>query len=198
MTIALRRLPWANFVYFLLYASGVYGLVLWPPVTAVVIAIAEPVHRLVVHEIERVPLIVRCVAAFIAFDCAAYWMHRAAHRSTFLWRFHRVHHSDPELGPLTTFRFHVVEIAWRMAMQFAPLYLLSIAVAIPPAMFFGLVAFDMVAHSDAGWTFGPIGRCIVSPAYHAVHHGREEYANFGMFLVVWDAMFKTRGNAHCS
>ncbi len=175
-----------NALYILLYACGVYGLVLWPPVTAAVTAIAAPLRNLIADDVERIPLVVRCVAALLVFDLLAYWVHRAAHANALLWRIHRVHHSDPDLGPSTTFRFHAVEIAWRMAVQFLPLYLLGVVAAIPSAVYLALLVFNLVAHSDLNWRFGP----LVGPAYHGVHH-RNGRANFGMFFVAWDVLFRT-------
>ncbi|HVE73045.1 MAG TPA: sterol desaturase family protein [Thermoanaerobaculia bacterium] len=184
-----RLLP--NVVYMLLYASGIYGLVLWPPIETVMTAIAEPLRRVLAGHIDSVPMLVRCVIAFVAVDALAYWIHRAAHANALLWRFHRTHHDGPELGVLTTFRFNVVEIAWRMALQFLPLHLLGIAADIPAGAILALLAFNVLAHSDRDWHFGVIGHAFVSPAYHGTHH-REERANYGMYLVVWDRLFGTR------
>jgi sterol desaturase/sphingolipid hydroxylase (fatty acid hydroxylase superfamily) len=180
-----------NVVYLLLYASGIYGLVLWPPIQAIVTMTAGPLRRMLATDVERLPLLARCAIAFVAVDALAYWMHRAAHASPLLWRLHRVHHSDPSLGVLTTFRFHVAEIAWRMLLQFLPLYLLGIAAAIPTSAILALLAFNLLAHSNRDWHFGLLGRAVVSPAYHGTHH-REDGTNFGMYLVVWDSMFGTR------
>lgn len=180
----------ANAIYVLLYASGFYGLVLWPPIQSAVSAIAEPLRRAIAPAVEPLPLGIRFLLALIVFDALAYWVHRAAHASPLLWRFHRVHHSDSDLGATTTFRFHIVEIAWRMAVQFLPLYLLGIAAAIPPAAYLSLLAFNVLAHSDLPWHFGIAGRAIVSPSYHAVHH--RDGVNFGMFFVWWDGWFGTR------
>ena len=182
----------ANAVYVLLYVSGLYGLVLWPPVQRLVTAAAEPLRILLAPAVAHLPLAVRCALALLAFDALAYWVHRAAHASPLLWRVHRVHHADPDFGPMTTFRFHVLEIAWRMAIQFLPLYLLGIAAALPRGVYASLVLFNVLAHSDLRWTFGRAGGAVVSPAYHAVHHRSEKAANFGMFLVVWDTWFGTR------
>lgn len=191
MRAALRRLG-PDAIYALLYASGLYGLVLWPPIRTAVSAIAEPLRRLIAEDVERLPLAIRCVLALIVFDFLAYWVHRAAHASPLLWRFHRIHHGGSELTPLTTFRFHVVEIAWRMAVQFLPLYILGVAAGLPLPVYLGLLLLNVLAHSDSGWTFGILGRAIVSPRYHGVHHHEEHPANFGMFLAVWDAWFGTR------
>lgn len=185
----LRLLP--NVAYALLYASGIYGLVLWPPIQSVVTWVADPLRRALEGPVAHVPLLVRCAIAFVAVDALAYWMHRAAHANRWLWRLHRVHHDGPELGVLTTFRFHVGEIAWRMALQFLPLHLLGIAASIPTSAIFVLLAFNLLAHSNRDWHFGVLGHAVVSPAYHGTHH-REDRANYGMYLTVWDAMFGTR------
>ena len=182
----------ANAVYVLLYASGLYGLVLWPPVHRLVTAAAEPLRIVLAPAVAHLPLAVRCVLALIVFDALAYWVHRAAHASPLLWRVHRVHHADPDFGPMTTFRFHVLEIAWRMAIQFLPLYLLGIAAGLPRSVYAALLVFNVLAHSDLHWTFGRLGGTVVSPAYHAVHHRSESASNFGMYFVVWDRWFGTR------
>lgn len=53
-------------------------------------------------------------------------------------------------------------------------------------MYLALLVFNLVAHSDLNWRFGP----LVRPAYHGVHH-RDGRANFGMFFVAWDVLFRT-------
>jgi sterol desaturase/sphingolipid hydroxylase (fatty acid hydroxylase superfamily) len=181
----------ANAIYLLLYASGIYGLVLWPPVRGFVTIIAEPLRRGIAPALVHLPLSVRCVVALIVFDALAYWVHRAAHAWPLLWRVHRVHHSDPDFGPMTTFRFHVLEIAWRMAVQLLPLYILGIAASIPSSVWAVLLAFNVFAHSNLGWTFGPLRGAIVSPAFHAQHHRSETAMHFGMFFAVWDIWFGT-------
>jgi len=50
--------------------------------------------------------------AFLLFDVSFYWWHRANHRVPLLWRFHNVHHVDPDLDVTTAYRFHVVEIGY--------------------------------------------------------------------------------------
>ena len=190
MSERLRRLL-PNLVYALLYASGIYGLVLWPPIQSAVTWMAEPLRRVLEGPLEDVPLLARCAIAFVAVDALAYGMHRAAHAVPLLWRLHRVHHEGPELGVLTTFRFHVGEIAWRMALQFLPLHLLGIAASIPTEAILVLLAFNMLAHSNRDWRLGLLGHAVVSPAYHRTHHHHDR-ANYGMYLTVWDALFRTR------
>ena len=182
-----------NAFYLLLYASGFYGLALWPPVERLVTALASPLQTALDPLVTLLPLPLRFALALIVFDALAYWVHRAAHAWPLLWHFHRIHHSDPGLGATTTFRFHIVEIAWRMAVQFLPLYLLGIAAAIPPAAYLALLAFNVLAHSDLPWNFGGLRHAVVSPAYHAIHHrAGNTSANYGMFFAWWDRWWGTR------
>lgn len=48
--------------------------------------------------------------AFAFFDLAIYGWHFASHQNEFLWRFHKVHHSDKCFNVSTGFRFHVIDL----------------------------------------------------------------------------------------
>ena len=59
-------------------------------------------------------------------------------------------------------------------------------------------------HANLRWSFGPLGKVVVSPAYHRLHHAREltdarGAVNLGFVLVGWDqlarATYPTRGVA---
>ncbi|MBI4624749.1 MAG: sterol desaturase family protein [Verrucomicrobia bacterium] len=45
-------------------------------------------------------------------DCWTYFWHWLNHASPFLWRFHRLHHSDREMNVTTANRFHLGEITF--------------------------------------------------------------------------------------
>jgi sterol desaturase/sphingolipid hydroxylase (fatty acid hydroxylase superfamily) len=49
------------------------------------------------------------VAAFLLFDLLRYLVHRGKHAVPFLWRFHALHHSDPDVDVTTTVRLHPIE-----------------------------------------------------------------------------------------
>ncbi|MDP6380480.1 MAG: sterol desaturase family protein, partial [Phycisphaerae bacterium] len=55
---------------------------------------------------------VRFVLGFVLMDLSFYHWHRVNHRFRILWRFHNVHHIDPDLDVSTSFRFHIVEILY--------------------------------------------------------------------------------------
>jgi sterol desaturase/sphingolipid hydroxylase (fatty acid hydroxylase superfamily) len=50
------------------------------------------------------------IVAFLLYDLAIYSWHVASHKFEFLWRFHKVHHSDKSFNASTGFRFHVFDL----------------------------------------------------------------------------------------
>jgi sterol desaturase/sphingolipid hydroxylase (fatty acid hydroxylase superfamily) len=49
------------------------------------------------------------VVAFLLLDFLNYAMHRCQHAVTFLWRFHAMHHSDPDVDATISVRHHPIE-----------------------------------------------------------------------------------------
>jgi sterol desaturase/sphingolipid hydroxylase (fatty acid hydroxylase superfamily) len=53
---------------------------------------------------------------------------------------------------------------------------------------------ETMQHSRLTWTFGPLRRLLVSPAFHSMHHSidpREYNGNYGRVFSLWDALFGT-------
>ena len=139
------------------------------------------------------------VFAFLLMDLGFYYWHLANHRVPLLWRFHNVHHIDPDLDVSTAFRFHFGEIAF--------------------SSIFTLIAVSGIGIS--GWTFAvyqlffqaevlfhhsnlrlPIhferllSKVIVTPRMHGIHHSqvqRENNSNFGTIFTFWDRFHRTLG-----
>ena len=63
---------------------------------------------------------------FIAFDLWMYLWHRANHSFPWLWRFHRVHHSDLAVDVTTALRFHLGEMILSTLLRLAVIPLLGI------------------------------------------------------------------------
>ena len=51
------------------------------------------------------------ILSFILFDFAVYVWHWLGHKYEFLWRFHKIHHSDKSYHVTTGLRFHVLDQA---------------------------------------------------------------------------------------
>ena len=147
------------------------------------------------------------VCLFLAYELA-YWLdHYLSHRIPLLWEFHKVHHTAEVLSPLTNFRVHPVDslVFYNILGIFlgttggALSYLqLGSPFAIGGANVI-LVAFVFVTvhlqHSHV-WiaATGPLGRVILSPAHHQIHHSDNPIhfdKNFGSCLSLWDWLFGT-------
>src|SRR5215471_2586874 len=62
------------------------------------------------------PYPLQAVEVVFVGDFIGYWMHRFFHQSRWLWRFHAIHHSSPDLDWLSSVRLHPVnELLTRLA-----------------------------------------------------------------------------------
>ena len=52
---------------------------------------------------------IKAFLGVIVLDFTSYFIHRFIHKSKFLWRFHRVHHSEIDMDSSTSFKFHPLE-----------------------------------------------------------------------------------------
>ena len=128
----------------------------------------------------------------IGIDAGNWLGHRANHRSRALWRFHALHHSQEDMSVLTAFRVHPMT---HMAYLFAllPGVLLAATGGPPLWAIVGYGFLVVLSHANLPWTYGPVGRVLVSPAFHRLHHasapvGGLPVANFGFALSVWDRL----------
>ena len=149
------------------------------------------------------------LALYLAFELA-YWLdHLLSHKIPFLWQFHMVHHSAETLSPLTNFRVHPVDslVFYNIVALFLGLTqaLLNHGFGTPASGF--TIGGSNVILLAAGFTLthlqhshlwisfsGPLGRLILSPAHHQIHHSadaRHFDRNFGSSLAFWDWLFGT-------
>ena len=149
--------------------------------------------------------VLHAVGAILLLDAWTYVWHRLNHRIPFLWRFHRVHHADPQMDVSTGGRFHVGEIV------------LSSVLRIPLIILLGVYAWELVLYETAMFTVVQFHHAnvslparldcalravIVTPAMHKVHHSRlrpETDSNYSALLSVWDRIgrsFRLRDDPH--
>ncbi len=146
------------------------------------------------------PLWVLVPVTLVMMDGANWLAHWADHRFRPLWRFHAVHHSQEELSVLTSFRAHPITHTAGFFLATIPVLALMGGRAIAPILITCYVCLGTLPHANVRWSFGPVGKVVVSPAYHRIHHaiGAPDGANLGIVLTVWDvlarrAVFPVRG-----
>ncbi len=143
------------------------------------------------------PLWLEFVLAVLILDFAIWAQHWLTHRVPLFWRFHRVHHADPEFDVTTAVRFHPVEIAASMLLKIGLVYALgplALAVLVFEVLLNGTSMFN---HANIAMPVGlerAVRTVLVTPAMHRVHHSTrkaEHNSNFGFALSVWDRLFGT-------
>ncbi len=129
----------------------------------------------------------------VAMDGLNWFVHLANHRVRMLWRFHELHHSQEDMSVLTVFRTHpLIHVSYLLALIPGIVLLANGAASIMVLVIYGgIVAF---AHSNTRLGFGPLGRVLVSPNYHRIHHqlNGPQDVNLGFALSIWDQIF------HCA
>ena len=68
---------------------------------------------------------VECLLVILILDFAIWLQHLLTHKIEFLWRIHRVHHSDTQMDVSTAIRFHPIEIALSMVLKIGLVYALG-------------------------------------------------------------------------
>ena len=126
------------------------------------------------------------------------WLsHYIQHKTSALWRFHVIHHSDNNVDVTTGLRHHPIESVLRgiffmagVLVAGAPVYAVMIFQTL-------LVLFTQFTHANISlpaWLDRPLSYVFVSPNMHKVHHHwQQPYtdSNYGLVLSVWDRMFGT-------
>jgi sterol desaturase/sphingolipid hydroxylase (fatty acid hydroxylase superfamily) len=143
------------------------------------------------------PPAISAVTAFLLFDGWLYLLHRANHKFGFLWRFHRVHHSDPEMDATTAIRFHTGEVLISSALRLAVIPLLGITLwqlLVYESLMMPVIMFH---HSNVNFPENLdrwLRVLIASPAMHRVHHSRarvETDSNYAIIFSFWDRLWGT-------
>jgi sterol desaturase/sphingolipid hydroxylase (fatty acid hydroxylase superfamily) len=140
------------------------------------------------------PVWLQALAIILVFDLIFYVLHRAKHRSKWLWRLHETHHSSVDLDWFSSVRFHPLEKLFDRTIYLFPLLFLGVS---EPALLI-LAAFDATiasfSHANLNWRIGPLIYVFVGPEMHRWHHSadpRHQGCNFGNNLSVFDWLFGT-------
>jgi sterol desaturase/sphingolipid hydroxylase (fatty acid hydroxylase superfamily) len=137
------------------------------------------------------------VAGFLLLDFLQYAMHRCQHAVPFLWRFHALHHSDPDVDVTTSVRHHPVEYLIAAGVYWLAVLVLGIPAIV--VMSHGLAVFSAAAvtHGNISlpeWLERLLRPVVITLDLHLVHHSIEfsrENWNYGAVLSIWDRLFGT-------
>jgi len=141
------------------------------------------------------PYWIPVIVSFLALDLLIYWQHVLFHKVPWLWRLHRVHHTDTAFDVTTGVRFHPIEIVLSMLVK-------MLAVTLLGAPVLAVILFEIVLSATSLFNHANINLpvnvdrwlrlLLVTPDMHRVHHSvyrLETDSNFGFNLPWWDRIF---------
>jgi sterol desaturase/sphingolipid hydroxylase (fatty acid hydroxylase superfamily) len=137
------------------------------------------------------------VAAFLLLDFLIYAVHRCQHAVPFLWRFHALHHSDPDVDLTTSLRHHPIEYWLAAGFYWLAVLALDIPVAIVVTHGLAVFAAAAVTHGNIRlpeWLERLLQPVVITLDLHLIHHSiayDEANANFGAVFSIWDRLFGT-------
>jgi sterol desaturase/sphingolipid hydroxylase (fatty acid hydroxylase superfamily)/rhodanese-related sulfurtransferase len=155
-------------------------------------------HRLGLLNWLNPPAWARYIIALLLLDGWMYSWHRLNHGIPFLWRFHRVHHSERYLDVTSSTRFHLGEITLSALIRIPLIFIFG--VRFPEIVIYETLLFAIVQFHHANIRLPEaveriVSQIIVTPNIHRVHHSRvriETDSNFSSLLSFWDRAFRTR------
>ncbi|MCB0379184.1 MAG: sterol desaturase family protein [Bdellovibrionales bacterium] len=143
------------------------------------------------------PLWGEVIVVVLFLDFVIYWQHRLFHQIPWLWRLHRVHHTDTEFDPSTALRFHFVEAILSYVVK-------AVALLIVGGPMLGVIVFEIILNFSAMFNHSNwrvfagldqwLRKLIVTPDFHRIHHSiypKETNSNYGFFMSVWDYIFRS-------
>lgn len=136
------------------------------------------------------------VLAFLLMDLSFYYWHVLNHRVPLLWRFHNVHHLDPDLDVSTALRFHFGELAFSAGFRIAQILVIGVSPWAYAAYEFVFQANTFFQHGNVRLPIRverALHRLLVTPRMHGIHHSqvrRETNSNYGVVFPWWDRLHR--------
>jgi sterol desaturase/sphingolipid hydroxylase (fatty acid hydroxylase superfamily) len=172
------------------------GLLLVRPVALAVIFWAGD-RNLGLLRLVSLPSPVAVLVGLVLMDLTFYWWHRANHRFFLLWRFHGVHHLDPDLDVTSATRFHFGEVLYSTVFRVFQVGLLGVDVF--TFLLYEVVyqAANMLQHANLRLPLlleRGLNKILVTPRMHGIHHSvvsAEVGSNFSVVFRWWDVLHRT-------
>lgn len=148
--------------------------------------------------LSGIPQWMKVIAGIFLIDLGGYLFHNLQHKAPILWRFHRVHHSDPYLNATSSLRFHPLDVVLAQGL-FPCLWIPLMGITMTSFILYGTLALPLLIlqHSNykmPGWV-EKYGRLLFStPGWHKIHHSDEQAltdSHYGDVFTFWDRIFGT-------
>lgn len=144
--------------------------------------------------LSSLPFLVQLICAILIIEFFAYWIHRANHRFSVMWRIHETHHTSLELDWLSANRIHFTEAILIKIIGAAIIVLMGASIKV----LYVYMLFDLIMgafiHSNIKGKIRSLKYIFNSPEMHHVHHSnnfKHQNSNFGDKITIYDWIFGT-------
>ena len=197
-----RKDFWLDFFY-MFFNFFLFSLIIFNGMTAVGVQLFKDflglfgIENIVAIQVGGLPKWAQLVILFVLKDFIEWWVHRLLHYSSFLWQFHKVHHSVEQMGFAAHLRYHWAENLVYKSIAYIPLAMIGFG--IDDFFYVHIFAITIGHWNHANWkvNIGVLGYVLNNPNMHMWHHAydipeeRKTGINFGLTLSVWDYIFRT-------
>jgi sterol desaturase/sphingolipid hydroxylase (fatty acid hydroxylase superfamily) len=137
------------------------------------------------------------LVGFLLLDLLRYFVHRCEHAVPLFWRFHALHHSDPDVDVTTSVRHHPVEYVLGSAVYWLAVIVLDVPATV--VVSHGLAVFGTAAVQHGNIRLPErverwVQPVLVTIDMHRIHHSvvfDQANSNYGAVLSIWDRLFGT-------
>ena len=148
--------------------------------------------------LTELPIWLYMLGGLIFMDLVGAWLiHWIEHKIKWLWKFHLIHHTDPNVDVTSGLRHHPGENIFRLLFT-------AMAVLITGASFGLVMMYQTISAFFAHLTHANIkipnimdkilSSILVTPHFHKVHHHYVQPhtdSNYGNIFSIWDHLFRT-------
>lgn len=153
------------------------------------------IRNLAAIQIQSFPVWAQWLTLFLVRDLIHWNVHRLLHRLTFLWEFHKVHHSVEQMGFAAHLRYHWMETIVYRTIEYIPLGMIGFGIQDFYIVHIFALSVGHFNHSNISVPLGPFKDILNNPQMHIWHHAKDipvRYGvNFGITLSLWDYIFRT-------
>lgn len=139
-----------------------------------------------IHLIPGPPLF-QGVLGFLLMDLSFYYWHLANHKVPLLWRFHNVHHIDPDLDVSTAVRFHFGEVLLSTGFRAVQVVLIGVS----PLVY---LIYELVFQSNTLFHHSNLRVPLRVERMHGIHHSEvmgETNSNYSVVFPWWDRLHRS-------
>ncbi|MFH1349424.1 MAG: sterol desaturase family protein [Pseudomonadota bacterium] len=190
-----RPKRWINNLSLTLFNSILLYLIFASAIVGTIRYVQE--NKFGILNMVQVPYWINILFIVAFMDFMLYVWHLLNHEVPFLWRFHRVHHSDLNMDVSTATRFHIGELAISAVIKIAIIFFLGASLTGVFIFESAIVLCAQFHHSSLKvpkWFETIFWIFLVPPSMHRIHHSviiKERDTNYGTIFSLWDRLLGT-------